>query len=241
MGPTFSFILNDSREFPRELRCPGFLAPLSCSCRPGAGGGMGEPHAYAKLATRGDSLKPFYIEDKHVKERDATGHPTRIEVVLGRSSFWPSLRARGAGPCVAVAARPISACPPSRLPQFDPLIWRLHHLPEGLQSTHCAILLNSRSPPPPPPGQATNTNTDTYTADYQIGARMKIRLVQRHRCTGRLLATARATPPCHRRSRRRRCWRWREGHPVRPAAERWRRTDRQTGRESAREREERER
>ncbi len=44
-----------------------------------------EPEAYAKLATRGDVLPPFYITDAHVKYRDQTGVPTQIEILLGRS------------------------------------------------------------------------------------------------------------------------------------------------------------
>jgi len=52
-----------------------------------------EPEAYAKLATRGDVLPPFYITDAHVKYRDQTGVPTQIEIFLGRSpSFdWHNL------------------------------------------------------------------------------------------------------------------------------------------------------
>jgi hypothetical protein len=46
---------------------------------------MTEPFAYAKLATRGDVLPPFYITDQHVKDKDEKGIPTQIEVVLGRS------------------------------------------------------------------------------------------------------------------------------------------------------------
>jgi len=46
---------------------------------------MVEPYAYAKLATRGDVLAPFYITDQHVKAKDASGVPTKIEIVLGRS------------------------------------------------------------------------------------------------------------------------------------------------------------
>jgi len=42
-----------------------------------------EPNAYAKLATRGDVLPSFYIEDKHVKEK-IDGVPTVIEIMLGR-------------------------------------------------------------------------------------------------------------------------------------------------------------
>jgi len=43
-----------------------------------------EPYAYAKIATRGDVLPPFYLTEEHVKDRDHTGAPTRIEIVLGR-------------------------------------------------------------------------------------------------------------------------------------------------------------
>lgn len=50
---------------------------------------MGEPFAYAKLATRGDVLPPFYIRDEHVKAKDANGVPTQIEIVLGRSPPQP--------------------------------------------------------------------------------------------------------------------------------------------------------
>jgi hypothetical protein len=49
-----------------------------------------EPLAYAKIATRMDNIPPFYITEEYVKARDETGHPTRIEVILGRyqsSSF----------------------------------------------------------------------------------------------------------------------------------------------------------
>ena len=47
-----------------------------------------EPEAYAKLATRGDVLPPFYITDAHVKYRDQTGVPTQIEIFLGRSTSF---------------------------------------------------------------------------------------------------------------------------------------------------------
>jgi hypothetical protein len=48
-------------------------------------GASKEPLAYAKLATKGDVIQPFYITDEFVKELDDTNTPTRIEVILGRS------------------------------------------------------------------------------------------------------------------------------------------------------------
>jgi hypothetical protein len=41
--------------------------------------------AYAKIATKGDVIPPFYITDDYVKELDDNGVPKRIEVMLGRS------------------------------------------------------------------------------------------------------------------------------------------------------------
>ena len=46
--------------------------------------GVGKPHAYAKIATRGDVLPTFYIMEEHIKETDHIGAPTRIENVPGR-------------------------------------------------------------------------------------------------------------------------------------------------------------
>lgn len=52
----------------------------------GMGVGQGkEPLAYAKIATKGDAIPPFYITDHYVKEVDDSGTPKRIEVILGRS------------------------------------------------------------------------------------------------------------------------------------------------------------
>ena len=64
---------------------------------------MVEPYAYAKLATRGDVLAPFYITDQHVKAKDASGVPTKIEIVLGRlCAVW---RPRGRRARRGAAAR----------------------------------------------------------------------------------------------------------------------------------------
>ena len=64
---------------------------------------MVEPYAYAKLATRGDVLAPFYITDQHVKAKDASGVPTKIEIVLGRlCAVW---RPRGRRARRSAAAR----------------------------------------------------------------------------------------------------------------------------------------
>eukprot|EP00960_Hanusia_phi_P024308 716424-Hanusia_phi.AAC.1 len=56
----------------------------------GQGSKTAEPYAYAKLATKGDVLPPFYVTNDFVKERDSSGNPTRIEVTLG-SSWLTSL------------------------------------------------------------------------------------------------------------------------------------------------------
>ena len=68
--------------------CPSFPPKFwrkKREARLGGAAQMAEPYAYAKLATRGDVLPPFYITDQHVKEKDASGVPTKIEIVLGRS------------------------------------------------------------------------------------------------------------------------------------------------------------
>ena len=53
----------------------------------GQGGKIAEPFAYAKLATRGDALPPFYVTSEYVMERDLSENPRRIEVTLGRQEL----------------------------------------------------------------------------------------------------------------------------------------------------------